>query len=898
MNNFLTAKSKEDKAKAWEDLVHSLKQTNHHHRNNKNGGSVDSYNSRGSQQKQRKGIGSSGSVGSSGSNHSLGFIQFHPKPSSSSSSSVNGVGGSGGMSVTSGLTSAGTATDITQYYVGGRGGAGNNGGSEQQQYDNGGAMATTPPSVTGGDHKPPLFPVITTTSSSKVVLGGGGGVDELISPLSDNEYYEDDYDDTPEQQQEEEEENGVSRALLNVDDTEEELAVYEDEEEEDVSALKGVTLFDSLSSIHVHDDDNGDVEVPPPPPPPTVMPKLQPPMRDDNSHSVRDMIGRYEKKEVALLEEEESESWSPSMIRRKSDQLFSSPEQEQRKQYQFYPEGEQQGEERGPDENQFSLEWQQQDVEPSPGANVPTTAAAAVTTVAATEAPTQRPRKPKKKRFIGGGSGSKCSLEDQIRLVLGNNNNYNSHDEGHKGDNDASASDILRELNSSKEQQQQQPLRSSPSVINRLPPASISFGSKSKQQQGESQQQQRISKQSTVANGAKSKKTPALLAPSRRDLHSLRIRQMVSESTLANNDDVGGSAAQVENTTIATVATASTTTTNTTRESSVVRPVRGGKGFFTRTGPSSNPTSSGLLYSSDMITRDDDTDNFEFYPGLQPNNGGRPTAPQEMYGSSPPRGGTVTPEKPGSPTNSLAESINELKASISELKNAGVGGVGKSTSTLVWNESTGRYVIRDVDDESFDDMVSKGPTVTQESDDDEEEEEEEQDSSYMFKMPNHITRGSILDDDVVDEAVRLAAMDGMSSASTSVGATSGDESLNNFLASPDEEEEEDAFFVVERSNQNTVDDKWRAFQQSSGNDAFQLNSWGNNNDDGFGDDFADDASFPSEVQWGANDWTDWEDGEAGKHFDKMNFVSPASVPSSNRQDPFNPFAQLVLQSLD
>mmetsp|Transcript_11355 Transcript_11355/g.19445 ORF Transcript_11355/g.19445 Transcript_11355/m.19445 type:complete len:398 (-) Transcript_11355:44-1237(-) len=88
MNNFLTAKSKEDKAKAWEDLVHSLKQTNHHHRNNKNGGSVDSYNSRGSQQKQRKGIGSSGSVGSSGSNHSLGFIQFHPKPSSSSSSSV------------------------------------------------------------------------------------------------------------------------------------------------------------------------------------------------------------------------------------------------------------------------------------------------------------------------------------------------------------------------------------------------------------------------------------------------------------------------------------------------------------------------------------------------------------------------------------------------------------------------------------------------------------------------------------------------------------------------------------------------------------------------------------------------------------------------------------------
>ena len=116
-----------------------------------------------------------------------------------------------------------------------------------------------------------------------------------------------------------------------------------------------------------------------------------------------------------------------------------------------------------------------------------------------------------------------------------------------------------------------------------------------------------------------------------------------------------------------------------------------------------------------MSSKDDDDDtgsNFEFYPGglLQSNKTGRPTTSREIYAPSPSlspqRGGTITLEKqPGSPANSLAESINELKASISELKNAGVGGVGKATSTLVWNETTGRYVIRDVDDESFHDIV-------------------------------------------------------------------------------------------------------------------------------------------------------------------------------------------------
>mmetsp|Transcript_25436 Transcript_25436/g.54719 ORF Transcript_25436/g.54719 Transcript_25436/m.54719 type:complete len:1566 (+) Transcript_25436:130-4827(+) len=51
--------------------------------------------------------------------------------------------------------------------------------------------------------------------------------------------------------------------------------------------------------------------------------------------------------------------------------------------------------------------------------------------------------------------------------------------------------------------------------------------------------------------------------------------------------------------------------------------------------------------------------------------------------------------------------LDEIRASISQLKNNGVGGIGKSTSTLVRNEETGRYVIRDVDDDHFHDIIIK-----------------------------------------------------------------------------------------------------------------------------------------------------------------------------------------------
>jgi hypothetical protein len=318
-------------------------------------------------------------------------------------------------------------------------------------------------------------------------------------------------------------------------------------------------------------------------------------------------------------------------------------------------------------------------------------------------------------------------------------------------------------------------------------------------------------------------------------------------------------------------------------------------------------TTAGVVTNSTAATTTTAGTNRQSFPmpgGLFPR-----TAPQ--------RGGVIiTPEKtepPISPTTSnnyYDASISELKASISELKNAGVGGIGKATSTLVRNGHTGRFVICDVDDESFDDMMGKDmmhPAVIGE--DIEEEEECEQDAQYLFKLPTHIIRGSILGDDVVDEAVR-AATDGLSASSTSA-ATSVDDSLllcsspsvdDSLVCSSRGEGEDEEFFVVERRSSQDVDDKWRAFQQSSEDDAFELsNSWDNNNGDF--DDNDSDSSFPSEPRWDTDEWTDWDNGESDKDSSNiMNFEvlsgKVKSDPDGTCQRPFNPYAQLVLQSLD
>jgi len=172
-------------------------------------------------------------------------------------------------------------------------------------------------------------------------------------------------------------------------------------------------------------------------------------------------------------------------------------------------------------------------------------------------------------------------------------------------------------------------------------------------------------------------------------------------------------------------------------------------------------------------------------------------------------------------TYTKVRNLDDIRASISQLKHNGVGGVGKSTSTLVRNEETGRYIIRDVDDEGFDDIINADddddddgrmvmtrhghqrhrccPKVI----DEEEEEEESSDEEYedpstpttssndaiiktdpstkdnrnetqqtpiKFMMTNQIMSESILDDDAVEDAVR-AATECLSVTSSTTTAT-------------------------------------------------------------------------------------------------------------------------------
>ena len=73
--------------------------------------------------------------------------------------------------------------------------------------------------------------------------------------------------------------------------------------------------------------------------------------------------------------------------------------------------------------------------------------------------------------------------------------------------------------------------------------------------------------------------------------------------------------------------------------------------------------------------------------------------------SATPKAAAYNDTSPNS-SQSTKSSLEEIRATISELKNNGVGGVGHSTSTLARNEETGRYVIRDVDDDMiFRDML-------------------------------------------------------------------------------------------------------------------------------------------------------------------------------------------------
>ena len=835
MDKFIGAKSKDDKARAWDELVRSLRESG-------DGGGGSSAHSRGGGSRGSKSFDNS-------SNHSLGFIQFHPRPSPTSGDNNGG----GNNSVMSGLTNPNyyntTPIRDVKFVVGGQ--------QQQQQQqpqqsvegggDNNGNYYTLSPSNNGD--RPPLFP---PNSKGQQQQYGGTIIDSnlpMVSPLSvDGSYDDDDYDCTPEKDdncyEEDVNEEGagerISNALLNVDDeNEHELAVYldVDDEEEEISPLKGAMLFEESpesasggggGGTAGGGGNNATAAKSTAPQQPSSMPRLSPPKRDNNSSLVRGMIGRYEKEHQQQQQQQQQQrgvnrsGGSGGISPRRGYQLFSSRDDTattslHRQQQQFYSQWEQQPQQ----QQQQQQDWR--------GTSAPVSSTETMSQKQQQQQQQQRSPIYKSKK---NNKSKSTTLEDQIRSVLQQNNDNDESDGNNKNSNrvpmkekDTSAQDILLELSA----------EATPNNDHRHPPTSISFG-EGKRNLRQQQQQQRMPKKVQSSEYGATNSKPVLLAPSRRDMTSLRIRKMVSEESAVLE---GGATKHANNAASKTVAA----TTN--------------------------------HLSSPMI--DDNTPSRKtsmlgggLFPRTTPQRGG---------------GAIIAPEQHrSSPTHSLdsASQISEIKASISELKNAGVGGVGKATSTLVWNESTGRYVIRDVDDESFHSMMEEkdlmGPpalTARESSYGYEEEDIEEQDTKFLFNIPAHITRGSILSDDVVDQAV-MAATDGLSASSTSAADTS----VDNDSAPPGDDD--DDFFVVERSSdQSAASNKWRAFQQSSANDEFQLNSSWDGDDNG-------DDSFTSEPQWDADGWTDWDDSEAANDKRKM-------MPG---KDPFNPFTQLVLQSLD
>ncbi|KAL7553862.1 hypothetical protein ACHAWF_017486 [Thalassiosira exigua] len=129
--------------------------------------------------------------------------------------------------------------------------------------------------------------------------------------------------------------------------------------------------------------------------------------------------------------------------------------------------------------------------------------------------------------------------------------------------------------------------------------------------------------------------------------------------------------------------------------------------------------------------------------------------------------------------------IDEIRSSIAQLKDAGVGGLGKPTSTLVRDGATGRYVIRDVDDARYEDAVrgSPGDASREEEEgggplagafpgnffEDDPVRKEPAAPPPMFAMSDRIPDESVLDDNAVDDALLLL------SSTTSLSAAESDQ---------------------------------------------------------------------------------------------------------------------------
>lgn len=232
--------------------------------------------------------------------------------------------------------------------------------------------------------------------------------------------------------------------------------------------------------------------------------------------------------------------------------------------------------------------------------------------------------------------------------------------------------------------------------------------------------------------------------------------------------------------------------------------------------------------------------------------------------------------------------LDEIRASISKLKFNGVGGIGKATSTLVRNEETGRYVIRDVDDASFDDIVlaemlrpkpieEEGVALVANGNIDEILDENTTEAVGRSSKPADVSAskemseravlsGRMLSDDAVEDALR-AATDALSTTTDDV---SGEASEQIHLYPPvdvikrtpprkkamkEETNDEDDLFVIRRPSHGNA--KWSAFESS--------------------DPFKDDE-FDIEPSMDLEAWED--DKEDGGDWTGL---SPTSVSATNRK---------------
>jgi len=229
-------------------------------------------------------------------------------------------------------------------------------------------------------------------------------------------------------------------------------------------------------------------------------------------------------------------------------------------------------------------------------------------------------------------------------------------------------------------------------------------------------------------------------------------------------------------------------------------------------------------------------------------------------------------------SSSSSEYIDELRATISQLKRVGVGGHGKPTSTLVRNEQTGRYVIRDISDDNFkvnlthDDVVNKDDVLPEEistpgesyigsieensMDESSNVESSRREQQSFEEKPRYNPLTQIIDDEVMDEAavdaaVQAATMECMSTSSTTSHEASI-ESVEDQQHTGGDVEEDD-FFVVRKPIPQS-DNEWSGFasfaKEEDSKDDFDIlpsHSWADDKDDDFATGW-DDSGF-EETMW-------------------------------------------------